>query len=507
VKWKWLLCLCALAPPAWSEPAQTRWAFVVGENRGLNDEDVLRYAEEDAKKVLATMEAVGGVSPAHAVTVVDTDADKLRASFKEFSERLQREAGENDLLFVYVSSHAGDGELHLNGTRLPVTELTDFVRKAKAEVGVLVLDACRSGMVTRVKGLKPVASQVKVDAGDLEGRVFISASGSDEYAQESDAIGGSYFTHHLITGLRGAADTSHDGKVTLEEAYQFAYARTLESTFATQGGIQRPAFKVDLRGRGELALTDPSSTHARLTLAAAAPGHWLVVAANSGTVVADLEKPPGVLELAVPPGSYRVRLRTEDGYFERTVAVSEGGAVVRIDDFEGAPFVKVAAKGEADSEVWLSAGVSLASPVVSNTGLGVGASARLARDTPLFGLDSSLALQLAFRDVRPLTTVPFGEQELELRLAFGERFERGRISLRVSLELGAIAVLQSSVPLSGNRNGVEPTAMLSAEGRVRITGMFHAFAILEGGGAVVKLDSGTTVTPRLAGSLGLGITF
>lgn len=503
------LCVALLSASAFAQAPETRWALVVGENTGFNDEDVLRYAEEDAKKVLKTLEAVGGVTPEHAVSVLGTNADKLRETFKAFSERLEQEASPNDVLFVYVSSHAGDGELHLAGSKLPLDELTQFVKKVKPGVAVLVLDACRSGFVTRTKGLKPVPTQVKVDAGDLEGRVFISASGSDEYAQESDEIKGSYFTHHWVTGLRGAADTSCDGKVTLDEAYQWAYGRTLESTFGTQGGIQRPAFKVDLHGRGELVLTEPATARARLTLGASAAGHWLVVAAQSGTVIADLEKPPGTVELAVPPGAYRVRLRTEDGYFERQVEVAAAGGVVRIDDFDGAPFTRVAAKGVVASELWLSAGMALSSPLVDNTGLGMGAAARLERDAALFGFIDTLAVMAAFRDVQTLQRAPWSQQEAELRVGAGHRFQRGRISAQLALELGAVAVFQHDVPASNNRNGLEPVAMVTVEGRVRVVGPVHAYLLVEGGGALVKEDSASSIraAPRLTGSAGLGFTF
>ena len=39
-------------------------------------------------------------------------------------------------------------------------------------------------------------------------------------AQESAAIGGSFFTHHFELGLRGAADADGDGQVTLAEAFR-----------------------------------------------------------------------------------------------------------------------------------------------------------------------------------------------------------------------------------------------------------------------------------------------
>ena len=65
-------------------------------------------------------------------------------------------------------------------------------------------------------------------AQDVEGHAFLTSSSADEAAQESDRIGGSFFTHYLITGLRGGADANADGKVTLGEAYQFAFAETVE---------------------------------------------------------------------------------------------------------------------------------------------------------------------------------------------------------------------------------------------------------------------------------------
>ena len=48
--------------------------------------------------------------------------------------------------------------------------------------------------------------------------------------EESDLLGGSYFSHHLASGLLGDADRSADGRVTLAEAYAYAYERTVADT-------------------------------------------------------------------------------------------------------------------------------------------------------------------------------------------------------------------------------------------------------------------------------------
>ena len=91
---------------------------------------------------------------------------------------------------------------------------------------------------------------------------------AEEAAQESDKIGASFFTHYLISGLRGAADTAGNGLVTLNEAYSYAFQETLASTEKTQYGPQHPAYDINLSGSGDLVLTDLRSSGARLTVAA-----------------------------------------------------------------------------------------------------------------------------------------------------------------------------------------------------------------------------------------------
>ena len=54
-----------------------------------------------------------------------------------------------------------------------------------------------------------------------------------EDAQESDDIKGSFFTHHLVSALRGAADEDMDGRVVLEEAYRYTYNETLRASNRT----------------------------------------------------------------------------------------------------------------------------------------------------------------------------------------------------------------------------------------------------------------------------------
>ena len=49
-----------------------------------------------------------------------------------------------------------------------------------------------------------------------------------------------------------------DGRVTLDEAYSYAYGRTVAATAATRSGAQHPTYDYDLHGAGEVVLNGMS---------------------------------------------------------------------------------------------------------------------------------------------------------------------------------------------------------------------------------------------------------
>jgi len=458
------LLLIAVLLAAGASAAPRRWALVIGEDQGIAGEETLRYARSDARRALATFQAIALVDPGAEVQLIGADAAAVRAALASLAQRLRAKATPADWLTVYVSSHSGNGTLHLRGTELPLSELLDFVRAAPVSVGLLVVDSCQSGTLTRVKGLRPSGPLLRVDVADLEGRIVITSSGADEYAQESDELGGSYFTHHLLAGLRGAADASRDGRVSLEEAYAYAYARTVESTLASAGGLQRPSFHKDLRGRGDLILSEPVTAAGRLTLAVDAPGRWVVIAAADNALVADLEKGAGPATLALVPGRYRLRLRGERDWLERSVEVpTSGGATLSGADLEAAALARFARRGGLPAEHRLSAGFSISSGITTGLPATLGVQARFRRDQPLWGPLGLLALGVAAREGRATGWIPFRQRELEAWASAGLRLRFGAVDLAPALEAGALLVLQSDLPDVTTRLGLEPFADLSIE--------------------------------------------
>ena len=87
-----------------------------------------------------------------------------------------------------------------------------------------------------------------------EGFAIITSSTADESSQESDRLRASFFSHHLVNGLRGAADANGDHIVSLDEVYTYTYAETLRSSGRTMA-LQHPTYRVDLKGKGDVVLT------------------------------------------------------------------------------------------------------------------------------------------------------------------------------------------------------------------------------------------------------------
>ena len=103
-------------------------------------------------------------------------------------------------------------------------------------------------------------------AYDMKGYAFITSSSATEAAQESSRLKRSFFTHNLISGMRGAADRNQDGRITLMEAYQFAFDGTLNQTEKTMAGPQHPRYQIEMSGTGDVVITEIWKSTAVLVL-------------------------------------------------------------------------------------------------------------------------------------------------------------------------------------------------------------------------------------------------
>jgi Caspase domain len=306
-----------------------RLAIVLGNNAGTGENPALHYAELDATKLSQTLVELGGVEPADLHLLHGRTLGELQAVFTRAAARIaawRTVAGARVVLLFYFSGHSDGEALELGADRLGFAQLRSWLAATGADVRVVIIDSCKSGAMLAVKGGRPgTGFQIRLsDSVSSNGEALLTSSAADEIALESKEIRGSFFTHHLVSGLRGAADLSGDGNVTLGEAYQYAFARTVSATSATTFGPQHPAYDYRLTGEGEVVLASSARPSARLTL----PDGFdrvLIVHLTRDQVLAEL--PRGAMRtLAVPPATYAVRGWRQGVAYEGRVAVRAGEA-------------------------------------------------------------------------------------------------------------------------------------------------------------------------------------
>ena len=300
-----------------------RYVIAVSANYGGEGRPVLRYAESDAKSFAKVLGEMGGVQPGNVVLVKEPGVASLQKQLDGLDNKItsgKNSAGRNEVLFYY-SGHADEKGLRLGKEVYAWKELRKRIDAMSADVKIAVIDACGSGAITRLKGGVAVPAFMVDQSSDMKGYAFITSSTQDESSQESDKLKGSFFTHSLVSGLRGAGDLSGDGKVTLSEAYQFAFNETLQKTEKTMGGAQHPSRDMNLAGTGDVVMTDLRSTSAGLELDEDVDGRLFIRDAN-GELVAELYKKSGrAMSLGFPAGKYTVRLERPAEFSEAVVTL------------------------------------------------------------------------------------------------------------------------------------------------------------------------------------------
>src|SRR3972149_6402652 len=168
----------------------------------------------------------------------------VREAIDEFFDQKKPD----DLLVLCFSGHGVRDELgalylavkNTNRFRLRSTAIkSDFIREAmdqsRSKRQGLILDCCNSGAFAQ--GTKAATGVSIGTASAFEagyGCVILTASDSIQFAWEGDKVIGdtdnSLFTHFLVEGLEGEADLDGDGRITVDELYDYAYEKVRLAT-------------------------------------------------------------------------------------------------------------------------------------------------------------------------------------------------------------------------------------------------------------------------------------
>ena len=295
-----------------------RIGLFVGNNIGFGEDEPLTYAEGEARDMARIFQEMGDLSRDRTILLQGVSAAEVRESIYQV-EAISREAaarGDEVMLIFFYSGHASADGLHLSGNLLPMAVVRRWLESSTAQVRIAFVDACESGTLARSRGGTPVEAidLVLDDSLTMSGLAIITSTGPVSVARESASFGGGIFTRSLLNGLRGSADADSDGRITLDEAYTYAFEETVVGVASVSNTVQRPEKRYEISGVGSVVLTRLPQRAAGLMLPEELEGVYTVVSVSSGQVVARVEKSPGESRrLALPAGRYVVRkVRRED---------------------------------------------------------------------------------------------------------------------------------------------------------------------------------------------------
>lgn len=332
-----------------ADASSRRVAVLVGANSAPAGRRELRFAQADAQRVAETLQLAGRFAPADVHVLLDPSPAALLALLGQVAAQLDARA--DNLLVFYYSGHSDGQALYPHGETLALADVRERLLRIRARVRVGILDTCRGGSWTQAKDLSlgPPLPAADLAALSSEGNVLVAASAGFEDAHEAEAVGGSFFTHHLSAGLSGAADRSGDGDITVQEAYEYARERTVRDSARYAPVPQHPSFSIDLRGRQDVVLTTLQS-HSNALELVQTDGPLEVIQLASGRTVAETTRGAQRARLVLPTGRYLIRRLASDRIYSKQVDLNAGGVTtLREAALEASDAGALAMKGFAET--------------------------------------------------------------------------------------------------------------------------------------------------------------
>lgn len=222
------------------------WAVVIGV-AAYDHMPTLRYTDDDAYRFYAFLKSPeGGALPDSQIRIL-IDEDATMENVESTMEEVFAKAGENDLVMLYFSGHGVEGAflpIDFDGynNRLEHSKIKAMLDSSPAKYKLFIADACHSGSLFSMRGVEnDIKDYYDALANATPGTALIMSSKSDETSLESSGLRQGVFSHFLIRGLKGEADSNKDDVVTIREL--FVYINKSVKTYT--GNRQSPVIEGD----------------------------------------------------------------------------------------------------------------------------------------------------------------------------------------------------------------------------------------------------------------------
>jgi uncharacterized caspase-like protein/Flp pilus assembly protein TadD len=237
--------------------AGTRWALIVGVSayQNLPPQAQLRFADRDASEFAAFLRSTaGGAIPGDHIRLLTDGQATLAQVNAALDTWLVGSAGPQDVVYFYFAGHGvlddhNDGYFithdadpqNLHATALPFQDVdTTLTRKLHAAVVVMIADACHAGRLgwstySTAEPGRAAEPLARIGEGDRSFLKLLASRASEPSFEDEQLDGGhGVFTHLLVEGLNGKADSDHDGVIRAAEAIDYVSRRVPEATAARQ---------------------------------------------------------------------------------------------------------------------------------------------------------------------------------------------------------------------------------------------------------------------------------
>ena len=218
------------------------WSVVVGVST-YDHMPALRFTDDDAYRFYAFLRSPEGGALKDEQIKILVDEDATRNNIIGALRSTLLKADENDVIIFYYSGHGLEGSLipvDYDGfnNRLMNEEIKQIFDESNAKHKVIFSDACYSGSLLAMKStVNNMMNKYYQSFEETEGGLaFLTSSKSEEVSLEDGGLRQGVYTHFLIRGLNGEADTNQDKIVSVSELFDFVRDGVRQYT----GNIQTP---------------------------------------------------------------------------------------------------------------------------------------------------------------------------------------------------------------------------------------------------------------------------
>ncbi len=214
----------------------------------------LKYTDDDAYRMYAFYKSPEGGSLLDDQIMLLIDEDATYLNIKEALKDISEKASSEDNIIVFFSGHGLKGSflpIDFDGEQNKLTheEMNSILNQSKANLRLLIADACHSGSLMSMKGGSLDDAAVAYYAAlksSNPGFALILSSKSEETSLESSGLRQGVFSHFLIRGLNGEADYNQDFKVTVSELYNFVLENVRRYTLNRQSPVILGSYDPDM---------------------------------------------------------------------------------------------------------------------------------------------------------------------------------------------------------------------------------------------------------------------